>query len=153
MKMFPIQDGPRVPWEVMAPHEAQCVKNHSQSLERIAERGGFGAGEAWLVVNGLPLFPRDPQLDWDWKELKKKWNEYAERVNLHYDELEKSREQLKEDIVAMSKAEERILLLEAVMRNLVKGIDWNAAVRNIANVPEHEWPALEEARELLKVRP
>ena len=38
---FPIQDGPTIPWSVIAPHEAQCQKNHGQSLERLAERGGL----------------------------------------------------------------------------------------------------------------
>lgn len=53
-RLFPIQGGPAVPWSVMEPHDAQCRKNHGgQSLERIAERGGLSAGEAYAVVHGL----------------------------------------------------------------------------------------------------
>src|SRR3990167_4000429 len=39
-RMFPIQRGPSVPYEVMAPHEAMSQINHDQSIQRIAERGG-----------------------------------------------------------------------------------------------------------------
>lgn len=72
---YPIQDGPTVPWSVMAPHEAQCKRNHGgQALERIAERGGLGASEAYAIVHGIK-----------WSditgEMRQKWYEYAERVN------------------------------------------------------------------------
>lgn len=83
-----------MPWEVMAPHEAQSQKNHGQSLSRIAERGGFGAGEAWLIVNDLPLFTKTGE--WDWKDLKVKWHEFAQKINLHYDELEKIKARITE---------------------------------------------------------
>lgn len=53
---FPIQEGPSVPWEFMAPYESQCQKNHGQSLKRIAERGGLGPSEAWAVVNGIRYY-------------------------------------------------------------------------------------------------
>lgn len=36
-------------------HEAQCEKNHYQTLERIRERGGFGASEAIAVLSCLPF--------------------------------------------------------------------------------------------------
>jgi hypothetical protein len=91
MRMFPIQDGAAVPWEAMTPHERQAFNNHGQSIERLAARGGLGAGEAWLVVNDLPLNPRDENgkwSEWNWTELKKKWQAYAERLNLHYERLE-----------------------------------------------------------------
>lgn len=41
--------------------ERQSQKNHSQTVERIRERGGFGAGEAIRVMSGL---------SWDNPELK-----------------------------------------------------------------------------------
>lgn len=92
-RRFPIQDGASVPWEVMAPHQAQSQKNHHQSLERIAERGGFGAAEAWLIVNALPLNEKrdGKHYEWDWVDLKRKWQEYAERINFHFKELEELR--------------------------------------------------------------
>lgn len=47
-KRFPVLHNPNyrgetecIPWEVIAPHEAQAHKNHSQSLERLAARGGI----------------------------------------------------------------------------------------------------------------
>jgi hypothetical protein len=49
--MFPIQGGPAIPWDVIAPFDAQCRKNHGgQDLERIAQRGGLGITEAIAVL-------------------------------------------------------------------------------------------------------
>lgn len=97
MKMFPIQDGPSVPWEAMAPHESMSLKNHGQTLERIVARGGFGCGEAWLIVNGLEL-GSVTKVQWD--EYKANWIAYAERINLHFEELES----LRTDVPALCKA-------------------------------------------------
>lgn len=45
-----------IPWDFIAPHEQQAQKNHRQSLERLAERGGLSWCEALAVVT-----------DKDWK--------------------------------------------------------------------------------------
>lgn len=56
-RMFPIMDigGKRavIPWRVIAPHEEQAQRNHSQSLKRLAERGGLCWSEAWGVLTGV----------------------------------------------------------------------------------------------------
>lgn len=39
-----------VPWELIAQHERQAQSNHSQSLERLAERGGLSPCEALAVI-------------------------------------------------------------------------------------------------------
>ncbi len=48
MRPFPMQDGPAIPWFL-----AEAIHRHlyrfSQSVERIAERGGFG----WCEVAAL----------------------------------------------------------------------------------------------------
>jgi hypothetical protein len=49
-RMFPILDGPAIPWFLIAPYEAQAQRNHSQTLERLAERGGLGCAEAIDVM-------------------------------------------------------------------------------------------------------
>lgn len=41
-----------IPWAMIAPHEAQAQSNHSQSLERLAQRGGLGASEAIDIIEG-----------------------------------------------------------------------------------------------------
>lgn len=41
-----------VPWEMMAPHERQADLNHSQTLKRLAERGGLSPTEAIAVIEG-----------------------------------------------------------------------------------------------------
>lgn len=43
-----------VPWAFIAPHEKQAERNHSQSLKRLAERGGLNAAEVLDVVEGRP---------------------------------------------------------------------------------------------------
>lgn len=59
-KMFPImgvRNGSRkvrfdfsIPWSLIEPHAAQAQKNHQQTLERLAERGGLDATEALAVL-------------------------------------------------------------------------------------------------------
>ncbi len=43
-----------VPYAFLRPHEAQALKNHSQSLERLKERGGLGLEEMYWIIKGLP---------------------------------------------------------------------------------------------------
>ncbi len=39
-----------LPWSLLVEHEAQAQRNHSQSLERLASRGGLGPCEAYCVL-------------------------------------------------------------------------------------------------------
>lgn len=48
-----------IPWSVIAPHEGQAESNHSQTLKRLAERGGLSWTEALLVLTGKRLTFRD----------------------------------------------------------------------------------------------
>lgn len=41
-----------IPWPMIAPHEAQALRNHGQTLQRLAERGGLSPGEACDVLLG-----------------------------------------------------------------------------------------------------
>jgi hypothetical protein len=51
----PLPGGLRtIPWDLIAPHERQAKKNHSQSLERLNERGGLSIHELYAVLNDLP---------------------------------------------------------------------------------------------------
>jgi hypothetical protein len=43
-----------IPWPMIAPHEARAKKNHDQTLERLAERGGLDAYEAVWVLTDQP---------------------------------------------------------------------------------------------------
>jgi hypothetical protein len=47
----------RIPWERIAPHEAQALHNHDQTLERLAERGGLSPFEIMCAVEGHDLWP------------------------------------------------------------------------------------------------
>jgi hypothetical protein len=44
-----------VPWAFVAPHEEQALRNHDQTLRRLAERGGLGPAEMLLVLQGKEL--------------------------------------------------------------------------------------------------
>jgi hypothetical protein len=41
-----------IPWSMIAPHEAQAMANHGQSLEKLASRGGLDPIEAVAVLSG-----------------------------------------------------------------------------------------------------
>ena len=59
-----------VPWEFIAPHEAQARRNHDQTLQRLAERGGLSVkemlavliGQHWIAVGGLTIAEANRQL-------------------------------------------------------------------------------------------
>lgn len=40
-----------IPWSMLAPHEKQAQMNHSQTLARLAERGGLSPCEALAILD------------------------------------------------------------------------------------------------------
>lgn len=46
-----------VPWAMLAPHKRRAELNHSQTLERLAERGGLSPSEIVCVLQDRKLFP------------------------------------------------------------------------------------------------
>ena len=48
-----------IPWEAIEPGRYQAFKNHGQSLERLAERGGLSLVEVVGILDGL-----------EWRELR-----------------------------------------------------------------------------------
>jgi hypothetical protein len=55
-EFFPILRHPefRLPWVLIAPHARQAQRNHSQTLERLAERGGLSFDEAAAILEDRP---------------------------------------------------------------------------------------------------
>lgn len=50
---MPIMGSPSIPsirWSMIAGHERQAMRNHGQTLSRLAERGGLGACEAVAII-------------------------------------------------------------------------------------------------------
>lgn len=43
-----------IPFAFIAPHEEQAQRNHRQSLERLAQRGGLAVSEAIDIIRGKP---------------------------------------------------------------------------------------------------
>lgn len=71
--MFPILGDPvikAIPWAALRPHEPQAVRNHSQSLSRLASRGGLSIEEAYCVLKDM-AWPTGA-----------KWNKWPVRVAL-----------------------------------------------------------------------
>ena len=64
IRYFPIMGGPAVPWKMIEPHERQAERNHNQTLERLAERGGLDCSEAICVLNDCPLDSYDPEFNY-----------------------------------------------------------------------------------------
>jgi hypothetical protein len=55
-RRFPILGGGSIPWRFIEPHGRQVKRNHYQTLEQLAERGGLSHGEIYMVMT-----------DQDWK--------------------------------------------------------------------------------------
>lgn len=55
-----------VPWSLVEPHAAQAKTNHSQTLERLAERGGLSPAELWCLVHDKSLseLPKETMVAW-----------------------------------------------------------------------------------------
>ncbi len=81
VRMFPIQDGPSVPWSIFENKEERCRINHGQTLKRIAERGGLSCAEAFAIIADMNL----PQLrEFGFENAKQKWLEYTEAMQLKH---------------------------------------------------------------------
>ena len=52
-----------VPWDLVAPHERQALRNHDQTLERLAERGGLSPAELLAVLEDLAWSQRSARRD------------------------------------------------------------------------------------------
>jgi len=48
-----------VPWDLVKDHERQAQSNHSQSLTRLAERGGLSPKELWCVVHDKQFYDQE----------------------------------------------------------------------------------------------
>lgn len=60
--LFPIlEDGCRakLPWAAFAPHEEQALRNHDQTLQMLARRGGLSWCEACAVLEDRPYHKMD----------------------------------------------------------------------------------------------
>lgn len=64
-----------IPWELLAPHEQQARRNHQQTLEELAMRGGLSATEALAVIEDRPFAfglgdPEDDSAEWKLRGLE-----------------------------------------------------------------------------------
>lgn len=75
-RQFPILNNvePRlketVPWDALIPYEDRIMRNHGQSLETLARRGGMSWFEIYAAIYGKDLF-KDFDKNTDWREYRK----------------------------------------------------------------------------------
>jgi len=57
VKVFPVLNsgGESVPWDAVEPHREQAKKNHFQTLEHLAGRGGLSWKELYFVLTNSPF--------------------------------------------------------------------------------------------------
>lgn len=97
MKRFPIQGqildpevrpitrlpATTIPWEAMERYRARMEKNHYQTMEHLADRGGLGYAEVWICILDIGL-----NTGWshaEWKENAVKAYKWTENVNRNAD--------------------------------------------------------------------
>jgi hypothetical protein len=49
-----------IPWDLILQHEAQCLRNHDQTVQRLHERGGLSVDEAVAVLEDRGWMAMDP---------------------------------------------------------------------------------------------
>lgn len=65
-----------VEWDFVWPHRMQAMKNHTQTLERLAERGGLSFSELLAVLEDRPYSQIDEEeAMWKVEELLLEWKE------------------------------------------------------------------------------
>ncbi len=68
-KRFPILNATgrarSVPWNALEPHRTQAMRNHGQTLEQLAERGGLDCAEMLAIImdQDFDIFfgPKEPR--------------------------------------------------------------------------------------------
>ncbi len=77
MKEFPImisnQKGKEhIPYDIIKPHEEQALRNHYQTLDRLAERGGLSWAEVYAVLTDSKFPSREEYISEEFYEEKVK---------------------------------------------------------------------------------
>lgn len=62
MKKYPILGTTDfIPFDMMLEHEEQCLKNHYQSVQRLAERGGTSYMETYYILHDSKFIHHEPK--------------------------------------------------------------------------------------------
>ena len=109
-RLFPIQGGPAIPWSMIEPYAEQAMKNHGQTLERLAERGGLSPYEAVCCLNNRRLYDN------------KTWPHYSQDRGFY---LAMLRDLIKKDQT------DRITRLDALVATL------EARIERVIEIQEH----------------
>ncbi|MVA47754.1 hypothetical protein GOZ83_22090 [Agrobacterium vitis] len=92
--MFPILNDPiikSIPWALIRPHEKQAQTNHSQTLRRLAERGGLAICEAYYILSDRPYPMHGPKRT---PEVKAAYRSALMRIALNFEKEKALKETL-----------------------------------------------------------
>lgn len=76
-----------IPWTLIAQHESQCLRNHSQTPQQLHNRGGLSSCEAVAVLEDRPWSPMDEVVAQD--RLMEIVNDYTRTVQAAPSDREK----------------------------------------------------------------
>lgn len=79
--ILPSSENYSIPWGLIAPHEEQALKNHGQTLERLAQRHGLSFCEAVAIIEDRP-----------WRRMDNAWIKLAYYVVKYNAEKEKNKQ-------------------------------------------------------------
>lgn len=144
-RMFPV-DGGDIPWCVIEPHDRQARKNHSQTLERLAERGGLSACEALAILEGRAWEPIKPQA----QAVEQLRQLVHDRYYLiRNGQLERENAELRQQLAAAKKVEQ--LMTDAIESlNKIHAIDLAAQAELKEREQDEMWQKLKAAEAELK---
>lgn len=74
-----------LPWLMVKEHEPQALRNHSQTVQRLAERGGLSAPEMCAVLENRPYQTMGyPQAHARLKQLLSEWTAEREKEDAEF---------------------------------------------------------------------
>ena len=136
-RRFPIQVGrygqgkTSVLWSDLAPYEGQFQVNHSQTMERLAERGGLSLAEVWAVVNGLSLFERGDGKRHEREDWEGKGRQWVADCRRRAEEANSELAKVKADLAASRKEAAEFWLKADQATEALYGKVWSKAVADI----------------------
>ena len=141
-RRFPVLDaGFSVPWRLVAPFEAQAERNHNQTLQRLAERGGLDPVELWAVMHRMGWKDRSKLPS---QEAAKEWALSLVSIEARAERLIRERD---EAVAALR----RLVGASAMLLGRFQRLHDSDVLREVNEQPTDD--ALEQARAILAKYP
>lgn len=132
---FPISNGPDIPWSLIAPFEKLVIRQHGQTLERLAQRGGLSVCEVLSILEGNGDFDKF----WQGEDVSPHISRLRELVSSHQARSQERVVDLQAENAALRAERD-----EARMRNVELRVLWAKDTLR-TKAAESRLAALEEA--------